>query len=72
MASSDDFNALHQQTEQNRLDSLRTDLNLIHTLTDLVESELKLKSREHAVQTFARVPLAAPEADADCVVPSEG
>lgn len=52
--SDENFEALHKQTEQGRLDLLRTDLNLIHTLTDSVESELNMNSREHAVQTFAR------------------
>ena len=55
MSSSDEnVSELRKQTEQNRLNLLRTDLNMIHTLMELVETELKLKSREHAVQTFAR------------------
>ena len=55
MSSSDEtVNKLREQTEQNRLNLLRTDLNMIHTLTDLVETELNLGSHEHAVQTFAR------------------
>ena len=45
---------LLDETEHNRLTLLRTDLNLIRTLTDSVESELKLNSHEHAEQTFTR------------------
>lgn len=55
MSSSDEtVNKLRDQTEQNRLNLLRTDLDMVHTLTDLVDTELKLNSHEHAVQTFAR------------------
>ena len=54
MFSSDaDPNKLLKQTEQNRLSLLRTDLSMMHTLLDLVETELKLKNREHAMQAFA-------------------
>jgi len=48
----ENISKLLDETEQNRLTLLRTDLNLIRTLTDSVESEIKLKSHEHAAQTF--------------------
>ena len=50
-----DASKLLEQTEQNRLSLLRTDLNMMHTLLDLVETELTLGNHEHAMQTFASV-----------------
>jgi hypothetical protein len=51
--SNAEFEQLREQTEQRRLDLLRTDLNLCHTLVVLVESELAIHNHEHAVQTLA-------------------
>ena len=53
------FDRLQQQTEQRRLELLRTDRKLCQTLVGLVESELENISHEHishehAVQTLAR------------------
>ena len=55
MSSSDpDVNRLQEQTEQGRLDLIRSDLELLNTLANLVESKLKLGNREHARETFTR------------------
>ena len=54
MPSSDaDPSKVLEQTEQNRLNLLRTDLSMIHTLLGLVETELTLRNHEHAMQTLA-------------------
>ena len=53
MPSSDaDPSKVLEQTEQNRLNLLRTDLGMVHTLLGLVETELALRNHEHAMQTF--------------------
>jgi hypothetical protein len=45
---------LKAETEQARLDLIRTDLGVCLTLADLAETEFGLGNREHAEQTLAK------------------
>ena len=50
---SHEWSKLRDETEQVRLDFIRTDLEVCLTLADLAETRYSLGNREHAEQTLA-------------------
>jgi len=52
--SDPEISRLQQQTEQSRLQFIRTDLDLLRTLAGVVQTELALNNNDHAAQTLAR------------------
>ncbi len=49
----DQWLQLRDETEQTRLDFIRTDIEVCLTFADIVESEYRLGNREHAGRTLA-------------------
>jgi hypothetical protein len=58
----DQFSELQNQTEQARLDFIKTELDLCATFAAIVETEYSLGNREHAYRTMAEAEKAHSEA----------